>query len=110
MSKEGVAALILALAAPAWAKDPAAGPVGGGLRAPEQATPRAFAFPDEGKEPLDDAAHVRNAVARFNQVRGVTDAERDAAWIRIRAAAKRFGITLSASDWRELMRPRVDPR
>ena len=36
-----------------------------------------FAFPKERKEPLHDAAHVRNAVARFNQVKGVSDAERD---------------------------------
>ncbi|MGA3204271.1 MAG: DUF6582 domain-containing protein, partial [Bryobacteraceae bacterium] len=42
-----------------------------------------FAFPKERKEPVHDAAHVRNAVARFKQVEGVTDAERDAAWKRI---------------------------
>ncbi len=47
-----------------------------------------FAFPDERKEPLTDAAHVRNALARFDQVEGVTDAERDRAWKRIRAAAR----------------------
>jgi hypothetical protein len=39
-----------------------------------------FAFPDERKEPLNDAAHVRNAIARFDQVEGVSDAERDRAW------------------------------
>lgn len=38
-----------------------------------------FAFPKQRKEPLHDAAHVRNAVARFNQVEGVTDEERDEA-------------------------------
>jgi hypothetical protein len=27
---------------------------------------------------------VRNAIARFKQVQGVTDAERDAAWKRIK--------------------------
>ncbi len=42
-----------------------------------------FAFPKEEKEPLEDAAHVRNAIARFNQVEGVTDAEREEAWKRI---------------------------
>ena len=36
-----------------------------------------FAFPKERKEPIHDAAHVRNAIARFNQVEGVTDAETD---------------------------------
>ena len=51
-----------------------------------------FAFPQERKEPLTDAAHVRNAIARFDQVEGVTDEERDRAWKRIRAAGgKRSG-------------------
>ncbi len=54
-----------------------------------------FAFPKERKEPLTDARHVRNAIARFNQVEGVSKSERDAAWRRIRAAAKRYGIEIS---------------
>ncbi len=61
-----------------------------------------FAFPDERKEPLSDAAHVRNAIARFDQVENVTDAERDRAWKRIKAAAKKFDVEVSAGDWREL--------
>jgi hypothetical protein len=61
-----------------------------------------FAFPKEEKEPLHDAAHVRNAIARFNQVKGVTDAERDAAWKRIKAAAKKHDVEVSESDWRDL--------
>jgi hypothetical protein len=61
-----------------------------------------FAFPKERKEPLNDAAHVRNAIARFDQVEGVTDAERDRAWKRILEAAKKFGVEVSESDWREL--------
>jgi hypothetical protein len=61
-----------------------------------------FAFPRERKEPLIDASHVRNAVARFDQVEGVTDTERDEAWARIQAAADRFGVHLSEQDWREL--------
>jgi len=61
-----------------------------------------FAFPDERKEPLNDAAHVRNAIARFDQVEGVSDAERDRAWERIVAAAKNFDIEVSATNWREL--------
>ena len=61
-----------------------------------------FAFPEERKEPLTDARHVRNAIARFNQVEGVTDAERDRAWKRIVSAAKRFGVDVSESSWREL--------
>jgi hypothetical protein len=63
-----------------------------------------FAFPKERKEPLTDAKHVRNAIARFDQVEGVTDAERDRAWKRILAAAKRYDVEVSASDWRELFK------
>lgn len=61
-----------------------------------------FAFQRERKEPLTDARHVRNAVARFNQVEGVSDAERDEAWKRILAAAKRYDVDVSESSWREL--------
>lgn len=61
-----------------------------------------YAFPKEEKEPLNNAAHVRNAIARFNQVEGVSDEERDAAWKRIRAAAKKFDVEMEETDWREL--------
>jgi hypothetical protein len=61
-----------------------------------------FAFPKERKEPLADAAHVRNAIARFNQVKGVSDDERDAAWKRIEAAAKKFGVEIEEKSWREI--------
>jgi hypothetical protein len=61
-----------------------------------------FAFPRERKEPLTDARHVRNAIARFDQVEGVSDAERDEAWKRILKAAKRFDVEVSESSWREL--------
>jgi hypothetical protein len=63
---------------------------------------RQYAFPKERKEPLEDARHVRNAVARFNQVKGVSDDERDAAWKRIEAAAKKFGVELEERSWRDL--------
>jgi hypothetical protein len=62
----------------------------------------AFAFPKERKEPLTDARHVRNAIARFDQVEDVSDAERDRAWARIRRAAKRFDVDVSEDGWREL--------
>lgn len=62
----------------------------------------AFAFPEERKEPLENASHVRNAIARFNQVKGVSDAERDAAWKRIEAAARKFGVEVSEKSWREI--------
>jgi hypothetical protein len=42
-----------------------------------------FAFPKQREEPLENASHVRNAVARFAQVQGVAEAERHAAWKRI---------------------------
>jgi hypothetical protein len=61
-----------------------------------------FAFPTQRKEPLENPAHVRNAIARFDQVQGVSDAERDIAWSRIRAAAKRHGVIVHESDWRDL--------
>ena len=61
-----------------------------------------FAFPKERKEPLTDARHVRNAIARFDQVEGVSDAERDQAWQRILAAAKRYDVDVSESSWRDL--------
>ncbi len=56
-----------------------------------------FAFPKQRKEPLENASHVRNAAARFNQVEGVTEAERREAWKRIQAAAKRYGVELEKS-------------
>jgi hypothetical protein len=61
-----------------------------------------FAFPKERKEPLTDAKHVRNAIARFDQVEGVTDAERDRAWKRILTAAKRYDVQVSEKSWRDL--------
>ena len=68
----------------------------------DQLADQEFAFPKERKEPLTDARHVRNAIARFNQVEDVSDAERDQAWKRILAAAKRYDVEVSESDWRDL--------
>ena len=68
----------------------------------EDLSDKSFAFPAERKEPIHDAAHVRNAIARFKQVEGVTDAERDAAWKRIKSAAKKHKVELNEQDWREL--------
>jgi hypothetical protein len=69
-----------------------------------------FAFPRERKEPLTDARHVRNAIARFDQVEGVSDAERDQAWQRILAAAKRYDVQVSESSWRDLAHGGNDSR
>jgi hypothetical protein len=43
---------------------------------------------------------VRNAIARFDQVEGVRDAEQEWAWKRILAAAKHYGVEVSAASWR----------
>jgi len=64
-----------------------------------------FAFPKQRKEPLENAAHVRNAVARFNQVKDVSDDERDDAWKRIEAAAKKYGVEIREKSWREIGKP-----
>ena len=61
-----------------------------------------FAFPKERKEPLEDASHVRNAIARFHQVKGVSDDERDAAWKRIKAAAKKYDVEVNEDSWRDI--------
>jgi hypothetical protein len=65
----------------------------------------AYAFPKARKEPLTDASHVRNAIARFDQVKDVTDAERDQAWANIKAAAKHYDVEVSETSWQELGKP-----
>jgi Family of unknown function (DUF6582) len=64
----------------------------------------AFAFPRQRKEPMTDASHVRNAVARFDQVTDVTDDDRRLAWANIEKAAKHYDVELSERSWTELMR------
>ena len=56
---------------------------------------RAFAYIDSNgtrRLPIIDAAHVRNALARFDQVKFEDDRARDAARTRLLRAAKRFRI------------------
>jgi hypothetical protein len=72
-----------------------------------RAKAKTFAFPEKEKEPIGDAEHVRNAVARFNQVEDVSDGERDAAWRRIRAAARRYGVDIEVRGWRQLKNKRA---
>ncbi|MFZ1016825.1 MAG: DUF6582 domain-containing protein [Candidatus Cybelea sp.] len=62
----------------------------------------AFAFPKERKEPLTDAQHVRNAVARFDQVIDVSDEERALAFANIEKAADYYGVDLSETSWQQL--------
>jgi Family of unknown function (DUF6582) len=61
-----------------------------------------YAFPKERKEPINDAHHVRNAMARFDQVEGVSDKDRDEAWERIKKAAKKYGVEVQEKSWHEL--------
>ena len=61
-----------------------------------------FAFPRERKEPLTDAAHVRNAVARFDQVIDVPDADRALAFANIEKAARYYDVDLSETNWHQL--------
>jgi uncharacterized protein DUF6582 len=63
-----------------------------------------FAYPKERKEPMTDASHVRNAIARFDQVDGVSDADRELAFANVKKAAKHYGVDISETDWHELGR------
>ena len=61
-----------------------------------------YALPKQPKEPLTDAQHVRNAVARFDQVIGVSDADRAMAFANIEKAAAYYDINLAETSWRDL--------
>jgi hypothetical protein len=54
-----------------------------------------FAIPKKRKEPLTDAKHVRNAIARFDQMTGVTEDERELAFANIKKAAKHYGVDMT---------------
>lgn len=62
----------------------------------------AYAFPEQRKEPLTDARHVQTALARFDQVKDVGDADRELAFANIRAAARHYGVDVAETDWRQL--------
>ena len=61
-----------------------------------------FAFPKQRKEPLTDARHVQNALARFDQVEGVSDEDRELAFSNIKKAARHYGLNVEESDWHQL--------
>lgn len=61
-----------------------------------------FAYPKERKEPMTDASHVRNAIARFDQVDGVSNEEREQAFANIKKASKHYGVKVSESEWSQL--------
>ena len=64
----------------------------------------AFAFPRSRKEPITDASHVRSALARFNQVTDVSDADRDLAFANLKKAAKYYNVEMRETEWRQLGR------
>jgi hypothetical protein len=64
-----------------------------------------FAFPKQRKEPLTDADHVRNALARFDQVEEVTDDEREKAFANIKKAARHYDVEVTADKWQDLGKP-----
>ena len=68
-----------------------------------------YAFPRHRKEPLTDASHVKNALARFDQVEGVTDADRELAFANIKAAAAHYGVNVKEKSWRDLSRVAKEP-
>jgi hypothetical protein len=61
-----------------------------------------YAFPKQRKEPMTDAAHVRNAIARFDQVIDVSDSDRALAFANIEKAAKHYNVDLSETSWHDL--------
>jgi hypothetical protein len=63
-----------------------------------------FAFPKQRKEPLTDASHVRNAIARFDQTIDVSDQERALAFANIKKAAQHYGVDMTETDWTQLGR------
>ncbi len=76
----------------------------GDLSSREDLPDSVYAFPKQRKEPLTDASHVRNALARFDQVEDVSDAEREAAFANIKKAAEHYKVDLEVKSWRELMK------
>jgi hypothetical protein len=61
-----------------------------------------YAFPKQRKEPLTDASHVQNALARFDQVEDVSDTDRELAFANIKKAARHFGVDVDESSWKDL--------
>ena len=61
-----------------------------------------FAFPKQRKEPLTNASHVQNALARFDQVQEVSDHDRALAFANIQAAAAHYGVHIEETSWHDL--------
>jgi hypothetical protein len=90
---------------PTWRPPEASEQLSGRLDAAEvnRLPDSAFAFPELRKEPLVSATHVRDALARFDQVEGASDADRALAFANIRAAASYFGVHVAEGSWHDLM-------
>ena len=63
-----------------------------------------YPFPKQRKEPMTDAAHMRNAIARFDQVKDATDADREQAFAILQAAAKQYGVDMAETNFKQLGR------
>jgi len=68
----------------------------------DQLPDNVYAFPKQRKAPLTDASHVRNALARFDQVQEVSDKDRDLAFANIKRAADHYGIEVEERSWHDL--------
>ena len=88
-----------------WKAPPRSEQEGGDLDAAErnELPDSAYAFPKQRKEPLNSASHVRNAIARFDQVKDVSDDDRAQAFANIKAAATHFDVDLTEKSWPDLM-------
>jgi len=73
----------------------------------EELTDSAFAFPKQRREPLTDATHVWNALARFDQVEDVSDEDRGLALANIERAPEHFGVEVQEESWKG---PGEEPR
>jgi hypothetical protein len=64
--------------------------------------PLVYGFPKQRKKPLTDAQHVRNVIARFDQVIDVSDANRALAFANIEKAANYYDVNLAKTSWHDL--------
>ena len=90
---------------PTWAPPPRDEQSSGTLDAAErnELPDSAYAFPAQRKEPLTSASHVRDALARFDRVQDVTDADRALAFENIRRAAAYYDVDMTEQSWSDLM-------
>jgi len=73
-----------------------------GTKERKQLPETVYAFPKQRKLPLTDASHVKNALARFDQVQDVSDKDRDLAFANILEAARYYDIQVEEENWQQL--------